>query len=103
MAALARHSLSSSQLERFPALNSGPAGQAPVFGNRQNNAVHCTMSTSYNRMPLYLKWLRGIKYAPVSIEFERPGVILSQTLLIQGHNISPCSVYRGIKERKSQI
>ena len=77
MAALARHSLSSSQLERFPALNSGPAGQAPVFGNRQNNAVHCTMSTSYNRMPLYLKWLRGIKYAPVSIEFERPDDILS--------------------------
>ena len=71
------------------------------------STLHCTMRTLYSRMPLYLKRpcirYRGIKYAPVSIEFERPGDILSQTLLIQGHNISPCSVYRGIKEGKSQI
>ena len=47
-------------------------------------------------LTLYLKRpcirYRGITYAPVSIEFERPGDIGSQTLLIQGHNISPCSV-----------
>ena len=68
--------------------------------------LHCTMRSLYSRMPLYpicpcIRY-RGINYPPVSTEFEVRSEILSQTLLIQGHILLPCSWYRGIKEGKSQ-
>ena len=41
---------------------------------------------------------RAIKYAPVSIEFGKESLTVPQTLLIQGDNLSPCILYRGISD-----
>ena len=68
-------------------------------------SLHCTMRCLYSWIPLYLKWpcirFRGINFPPVSIEFKLRVDILSQTLMIQGDNLSSCVIYRGIKEGKS--